>query len=189
MRIISGRLKGRKLQTFRGVAVRPTPDRVREALFSILAQKTRKAVVLDLFAGTGALGIEAISRGAQWALFIDNSADSLTILNKNLQHCDLIATTKVIQWDVANNLNCLRGRPRAFNLVFMDPPYNCNLAAPTVKHLLRSGCLEIGATLVVEHEPALQWEPMGSSIHMTDSRRYGRTQLTFFSYRPTSISR
>ena len=185
MRIISGSLKGRKLQTFHGTGVRPTPDRVREALFSILSSKTKGAAVLDLFAGTGALGIEAVSRGASSAFFIDNSPASLTILKKNLRHCRLSETAQVIRWDASRNLNCLRAYHRTFNLVFMDPPYGHNLATTTLKHLLQVDCLDNGATIVVEHEPGLQWVAVGSFIRMIDSRRYGRTQLSFFSFEVT----
>lgn len=184
MRIISGSLKGRQLQSFRGRVPRPTPDRVREALFSILAHKTKGAVVLDLFSGTGALGIEALSRGSHWALFIEKSTDCLAILNANLRRCNLAATTRVMQWDIAKNLDCLICNPYAFDLVFMDPPYGRNLAPPTVTHLAASNCLAKGAIIVVEHEPTLEWAAMQAPIQTTDSRRYGKTQLTFLAYEP-----
>lgn len=182
MRIISGRLKGRKLHTFRGHAVRPTPDRVREALFSILAQKVQNATVLDLFAGTGALGTEAISRGARSTLFIDNNTDALAILRKNIRHCGITASTRVIQWDISRNLNCLIGHAQPFNMVFMDPPYGRDLAMPALRHLLASDCLADGATIIIEHEPGLQWESISPPLRLTDSRRYGQTLIAIFSF-------
>ena len=182
MRIISGQLRGRKLQTFKGSDVRPTSDKVRESLFNILGPKPVNASVLDLFSGTGALGIEALSRGAGMAVFVDHSTRALGVLNKNLERCALDQCTRVIQWNIAKNLHCLKAFPQTFDLVFMDPPYHYGLVPLTIKNLMQSQCLAAGALLLAEHEirPALDT----GSIHLAriDSRRYGRTGLSFFSY-------
>jgi 16S rRNA (guanine966-N2)-methyltransferase len=180
VRIVGGRLRGRKLQTFKGSGVRPTADRVREALFNILGRKFVHATVLDLFAGTGALGIEALSRGAQSAVFVDNSAYSLAVLRKNLDHCALQHCATTIQWDIARNLACLKGYPETFELVFMDPPYHLGLVPRALQHLLESGCLSSGALLAAEHEVGTQLEIQSSRFTCTDMRRYGRTALSFF---------
>ena len=182
MRIIGGRLRGRKLHTFRGTAVRPTADRVREAIFNILAQTLDSASVLDLFAGTGALGLEAISRGAKSVVFIDNSAQSLSLIKKNIQHCNVSLCTRVIRCNLAQGLDCLTQFPRRFNLVFMDPPYGHNHVSNTLKRLAVSGCLDLGATVVAEHEPDYTPERPLSQYHMTDHRRYGQTGLSFFQF-------
>ena len=184
MRIISGQLRGRKLQTFKGSDVRPTADRVREALFSILGHRPVKACVLDLFSGTGALGIEALSRGANMAVFVDSHVQALTVLRKNLQRCALQHCTQVIQWDIVKNLDCLKIYPNAFDLVLMDPPYSRGLVPLSIKHLLQSRSLAPGAVLVAEHEAHTPPEIDSSMLACTDSRRYGRTGLSFFSYPP-----
>ena len=181
MRIIGGRLRGRKLQTFKGSDVRPTADRVREALFNILGSKFKNANVLDLFAGTGALGIEALSRGARTAVFVDNSAHSLDVLRKNLDRCALQHCTQTIRWDIERSLACLKGYPMAFDLVFMDPPYNRGLVPTTLQHLMDSECLASEAFLAAEHEAGMKPEPP-PLFACADQRRYGRTALSFFTF-------
>lgn len=182
MRIIGGRLRGRKLQTFKGSQVRPTADRVREALFNILGGRLLDTNILDLFAGTGALGIEALSRGAQTAVFVDSSNQSLAVLRKNLDRCALHYCAHVIQWDISRNLTCLKRYPEAFDLVFMDPPYHLGLVTKTLQHLLDSGCLASGALLVAEHEAEAEFEIESTQFTCTDNRRYGRNALSFFTY-------
>ena len=164
--------------------VRPTSDRVRESLFNILGSKPVDNAVLDLFSGTGALGIEALSRGAEMAVFVDHSVHALAVLNKNLERCALEKRTQVIQWNIVNNLRCLKAFPHTFGLVFMDPPYHHGLVPLTIKHLLQSHCLAAGAVLVAEHEihPAPDIDAI--QLACIDSRRYGRTGLSFFSFSP-----
>ena len=187
MRIIGGQYRGRKLESFKGRDVRPTADRVRESLFNILAHKTRDACVLDLFSGTGALGIEALSRGARMAVFVDNSAHSINVLRKNLSRCALPGgCARVIQWNIARDLECLRPYRQSFNLVFLDPPYQRDLPAVAMQHLLHSGCLAPEAVLVVEHEARAMLEVESDRLTCTDRRRYGRTGLSFFSFLPIS---
>jgi 16S rRNA (guanine966-N2)-methyltransferase len=183
VRIIGGRLKGRKLQALKGFDVRPTADRVREALFNILGHRHFNASVLDLFSGTGALGIESLSRGAKSAVFIDKSVQALAVLRKNLNHCGLQDCTQTIQWDIARNLKCLKSYPETFDLVFMDPPYKCKFVPATLQHLLKSGCLTTGALLIAEHEVGATLEIESARFTCTDSRRYGRTALSFYIYR------
>lgn len=182
MRIIGGRLRGRKLQTFKGSEVRPTADRVREALFNILGRQFLGANVLDLFAGTGALGIEALSRGAQTAVFVDNNLRSLDVLRKNLDRCALQNCSRAIQWDIARSLACLKAYPAAFDMVFLDPPYHHGLVPMALRHLEASGCLASGAVLTAEHEVGMAFEIESARFTCTDQRRYGRTALSFFAY-------
>jgi 16S rRNA (guanine966-N2)-methyltransferase len=117
------------------MAIRPTADRVREALFSILATRPVDAAVLDLFAGTGALGLEALSRGAARAVFVDQAPAAIQAIRKNIQLCRAEAKAQVIQWNILNNLNCLRGESGRFDLIFIDPPYNRGLIPPALAHL------------------------------------------------------
>jgi 16S rRNA (guanine966-N2)-methyltransferase len=182
LRIISGALKGRKLRTARGYGTRPTADRTREAIFNILGLEVRGAHVLDLFAGTGAYGIEAISRGADSAVFIELEREPLAVLTANIRTCGLEARTLVISWDAARNLNCLRGGKRLFQIVFMDPPYRQALVQPALVNLHAARCLDAGARLVVEHgvdDPLPEADP---PYRLQDQRRYGKTLVSFLTY-------
>lgn len=180
MRIISGQYKGRRLQSISGTDVRPTADQVREALFNILSQNVSGSCVLDLFAGTGALGIEALSRGAQYAVFVDNASRPLTVLRKNLRNFGLLTQSQVIRWDISKNLNSLKSFQNQFDLVFMDPPYHKGLVPVALCNLMRVQCLTPGATIVAEHERHCDITSPDASISVTDQRQYGQTALTFF---------
>jgi 16S rRNA (guanine966-N2)-methyltransferase len=182
LRVISGTIRGRKLNTIGGTTVRPTADRVKEAMFNILSPRLRGIRALDLFAGSGALGIEAISRGARSAVFVDNNIQVLTALRHNLKSCQITDRTTVIQWDIKKNLECLNAFPQIFDLALMDPPYHRDLVATTIKHLLLSGCLARNATIVAEHEPNIQINLYDCPLHITKTRRYGSNQLSFFEF-------
>ena len=183
MRVISGCVKGRKLSTLPGSAVRPTADRVKEAMFSILAHGPVGAHVLDLFAGSGALGIEAISRGASSAVFVDRNRNVLNVLRQNLERCTIGDRATIIQWDIEKNLNCLKTIPHAFDLVFMDPPYGLELVQKAIGHLIHNDCLQDEATIVAEHEPGAKIKSVSDLITVSDTRQYGSNQLSFFRYR------
>ena len=182
MRIIGGKFKGRKLRSVRGSRTRPTSDRTREAIFNIIALQVRSARVLDLFAGTGAFGVEALSRGAQSAVFIDISSQSLSVLRENLAAIPLESPTRVIRWDLTRDLNCLNSIPLAFDLVFIDPPYNKNLIAPALGHLHTSQSLENGARIIVEHSHLELVEADLLPFEIVDRRRYGKTLVSFLNY-------
>jgi len=165
-----------------GLEIRPTADRVRESLFSILGETVRQAVVLDLFAGTGALGIEALSRGTASAVFVDNRRQALSVVHHNLSACNLQSRAQVILWDIRRNLNCLRSFRGYFTLVFMDPPYNRCLASVTLEHLVQAGCLKSGTRLVVEHSLREKLENLPSAFTCGDRRQYGKTLVSFLEY-------
>jgi 16S rRNA (guanine966-N2)-methyltransferase len=187
VRIISGQLRGRKLKTVPGMSTRPTSDRVRESLFNILDAKPRGARVLDLFAGTGALGIEAISRGAESALFVESAPRALSILKANLQSFGLEQQSRVLRWNITKNLNCLKPYTHTFDLVFMDPPYSRQLIMPTLAHLRKSEALCAGALIVIEHAPGEVFEETSLGMRRVDERRYGSTQLTFLHHAASEV--
>jgi 16S rRNA (guanine966-N2)-methyltransferase len=182
LRVIAGSLRGRKLVSIRGWAIRPTADRVREALFNILGDRSIDAQVLDLFAGTGALGIEALSRGARRAVFVDRSAPALQVIRRNIALCRLEAHTRVMQLDIINSLDRLDLDRGAFDLIFIDPPYNRRMIRPTLVRLAESRLPADDALAVVEHAPSESIDPPPSGWIFTDQRRYGQTQLSFFRF-------
>lgn len=182
MRIISGNLKGRTLFAVKGRFTRPTSDRVREAVFNILGPAVEGAKVLDLFAGTGALGMEALSRGSDFAVFIDNSKGPVATIGKNLNALKLEMSARVISWDIVKNLNCIRKQRPGFNLVFMDPPYDRGLITPCFFHLAQSASLENNALIVVEHSPRENVPDTVDRFVLSDRRKYGKTLVSFFKY-------
>lgn len=181
MRIITGECKGKKLFSLPGTATRPTADRVRESVFNILAPDIVNTSVLDLFAGTGALGLEALSRGAAGAVFIDALPAAVKIIQKNVAACRMEARARVICWDIGKNLNCLQSGAQAFDLVFMDPPYNKNLVAPTLLKLMKQNVLTDGATVIIEHSAAETVPQDLAGLPLTDQRVYGKTLVSFLS--------
>ena len=159
MRIVGGRLKGRNLASPSSQRIRPTADRLRESLFNILIHSYGDPItgarVLDLFAGTGALGIEAISRGAAFALFVDNGAEARALLRNNVEALGLGGVTKVYRRD-ATNLG--PAHPiESFSLVFLDPPYRMKLADKALVSLRDGGWLTPGALAVVEEAKAAEF--------------------------------
>jgi 16S rRNA (guanine966-N2)-methyltransferase len=183
LRIISGSLRGKKLHSVRGRMTRPTADRLRESIFNILSFHIRNAVVLDLFAGTGAFGIEALSRGAAFAVFVEKQRPALSVIRANVCSCAYEERAKIIRWDIRHNLNCLRSLPGLpFDLVFMDPPYNKDLIMPALRGLHHANVLKKGACIVVEH--ALQERIPEDSVEyvIADQRRYGKTLVSFLDY-------
>ncbi len=182
LRIISGKLKKKKLHTVRGMMTRPTADRLRESVFNILSFQVKDAVVLDLYAGTGALGIEALSRGAKSAVFIDVSKDALSVISKNIRSCTIEKSAKIIKWNILSNLNCIRACIPPFNLVFMDPPYNKNTVKKTLQNLHKSGSLARGASIVIEHSDTEPIPDDLSEYKIMAQRNYRKTVVSFLEY-------
>lgn len=164
------------------MATRPTSDRTREALFNILGHSVVDQKVLDLFAGTGALALEALSRGAQSALLVDNARAALDTIRKNIEACHLTASARVLHWDLCRRLTCLKVYPRHFGLVFMDPPYGRGLVDKTLIKLHDSGALAADALVVVEHHVDDRLEPPPEQFRPEDQRRYGKTLVSFIRY-------
>ncbi len=182
MRVISGALRGRRLTAPRGMATRPTGDRIKESLFNILANHLRNRRVLDLFAGTGALGIEALSRGAVYAVFVDQAQPALSAIHRNLRDLGLEDRSRVIRWDIRSNLNFLRTLGQPMDLVFMDPPYETGAIAPTLHALVSSDQLAAGARIVVEHSLRETILLPIAHLTLTDQRRFGKTLVSFMDF-------
>jgi 16S rRNA (guanine966-N2)-methyltransferase len=184
LRITGGSARGRKLATPRSDAIRPTCDRVREALFNIVGQRIVGSRVLDLFAGTGALGIEALSRGADLVLFVDQSLEAGRLIEANLRTCIPHPQAAFVALNLATaaHLQPLGAKtPQTrFNLVFMDPPYQKNLAQHVLTMVEKADILTAEALVVVEeHRRAILPEQAGS-LFLIDHRLYGETGLWFY---------
>jgi 16S rRNA (guanine(966)-N(2))-methyltransferase RsmD len=178
MRIIGGKHRSRVLAEFPGEDVRPTSDRVRESLFNILSLKIYGARVLDLFSGSGALGLESLSRGAKEVTFNDYSKDSLSILKKNLAALKITAggeEAKVCNYDFSVCLETVRGE---FDLIFIDPPYRFDYGIAALKKIAARGLLSENGVAVYERDRPFEGEVEG--LEKYDERKYGKTYLTFF---------
>jgi len=180
MRVISGRLGGRRLQAPRGRATRPTSDRVREALFSMLGD-VGGADVLDLFAGTGALGIEALSRGAARAVFVESDGGAVRVLAANLKELGIdSAQAEVRRRDAAGALRSAREHEETYDLVFIDPPYGqAHEWGPELSAVLPS-LLRPAARVVVESDRRVPLE-LGAEVER--ERRYGDTTIRIHRHR------
>jgi 16S rRNA (guanine966-N2)-methyltransferase len=181
VRVIAGRLRGRRIGSPSGDLVRPTYDRVRESLFDILGSRVEGAAVLDLFAGTGALGIESLSRGAARATFVERDRRVAGALRDTLAELGVAGLAVVVTTDAARGVRGgLPGRP--FDLVFVDPPYGSGLAALALDALSEAGTLAPGALVVVEHAAGDDPAETGA-LALERRERYGSTGLTFLAAR------
>ena len=180
MRVVGGRLKGRNIASPTTQAIRPTADRLRESLFNILIHAYESPIadarVLDLFAGTGALGIEAVSRGAKFTLFVDSGSEARALLRNNVEALGLGGVTKVSRRDAADLGPAHPVEP--FSLVFLDPPYRMKLAEKALASLRDGGWLTPGALLVVEEAKDAGFAaPEG--FEELERRAYDDTEFTF----------
>jgi 16S rRNA (guanine966-N2)-methyltransferase len=172
MRVIAGRHGGRRLQAPPGDATRPTADRVREALFSVLGARVEGARVLDLFAGSGALGIEALSRGADSVTFVESAPAALRVLRANLTALDEDA--EVVRADALRWLHGASRRPRQYDLVLLDPPYRRAATLGPALGAALPAVLADGALVVAESD---RRAPLELGIPLIDDRRYGDTRI------------
>ena len=179
MRIIGGSLGGRRLRAPRGDATRPTADRVRESLFNILGPPPAETRVLDLCAGAGSLGLEALSRGAAYALFVDDSRAAVRCLRDNIAALQVESTSAVQFGDVRRVVGRL-GDENRFHWVFADPPYRTNLAAEILALLAISPAMADDVIVAIEHDRRNEPAPLAGCLVRTDRRRYGDTVISFY---------
>lgn len=148
MRVIAGSAKGCSLLSPKGIDVRPTADRVKESLFNILSPYLYGAYFLDLYSGTGAIGIEALSRGAKRTVFVESSRKNAEYIKRNLEHTRLLEKAEIMLCDAHAFLN---KQTEGFDLIFMDPPYNKELVAPTLKLIHKNGALKPSGLCIAEY--------------------------------------
>jgi len=182
MRIISGSAGGLHLKVPKGHKTRPTADQVREAIFNILTSRFTldDVAVLDLFAGTGALGIEALSRGARSAVFVDANPEAQRVILENLKMTGLRQRGRLIRAYAIKGMKIVEEQQLLFDGVFLDPPYEEGLVDKTLRFLDTSSILAPQAWIVVEHSHHEEGAEMYSSLALTDRRRYGTTGVSFY---------
>jgi len=175
MRVITGSARGRRLKTPEGMDIRPTTDNVKESVFNILQFDIEGRRVLDLFAGTGQLGIECLSRGAKEVVFIDQSRDAVKIIRENLRACGFSAP--VLQQDAVSYLNSCG----SFDLVFVDPPYDAGLYEPVLEKINSIDILSEGGIILCESRRETTMPEMQAPYRKRKEYRYGKVKLSLYS--------
>lgn len=186
MRVVAGTQKGRDIKNPQRWDCRPTSARVREALFSILSAHVAGARVLDLYAGTGAIGIESLSRGARHVVFVENQAKTAWLLRDNIERCGYTRQCVVLTRNVETFLTAPPAwhEPLAFDIVFADPPYQRTDLTKFLERLSLSGTLAPDGRAILEHETRRPVPTRVGSLTQTRQARYGDTTLTFYQRRP-----
>ncbi|WP_024834096.1 16S rRNA (guanine(966)-N(2))-methyltransferase RsmD [Ruminiclostridium josui] len=180
LRVISGSAKGLKLLTLEGMNTRPTTDRVKENLFNIIAPYIYGSNVLDLFAGTGSLGIEALSRGANSAVFCDQNKQSIDIINRNLQHTKLMDKSEVFLGEAQLILKKLSQLSKKFDIIFLDPPYKKEIVPGILQDLEKYGVLDEKVLISVETDIEDQLPQEIGTLLVSRQQIYGKAKLTFY---------
>lgn len=182
MRVITGTAKGRKLRTPKGMETRPTADRVKEALFNMLGNRVLNAVFLDLFAGTGSVGIEALSRGAAQAIFVEIDPGAFRVLQDNLTLTGLLYRAETYRLDYTMALDRLRNRGIVFDLVFIDPPYLKNHEKIALGLINDYSLLHEEGFVIVESSKKDQLPEQVGQLMMVRQEKYGDTLLNIYRY-------
>lgn len=183
MRVIAGKVRRMTLVTPPGNDVRPTTDRIKETLFNIIQGDLYECEFLDLFAGSGGIGIEALSRGALKAVFVDKNKDSLRCIEQNLSHTGLEDDAEVLPMDALQAVRNLAKRNKRFDIVFMDPPYEAGMEQPVLETLAGSGIIDEDTIIIVEtslRTDVEEWE--NGSYEIERIKRYKTNQHVFLRY-------
>lgn len=176
MRIISGSARGRRIEAPKGLHTRPTLDRVKESLFSIIQCSIPGARVLDIFAGSGNLGLEALSRGAKEAVFIDDDQECVEIIKRNISSLGFSDNASVMKADAMHAINMLKGE---FDIAFMDPHYALG-AQDVLETLFCAGVISKTGIAIVEHDGNVRPKAVAGLMELNNIRKYGHVFLSFF---------
>ena len=168
MRVITGSARGRRLKELEGMETRPTTDRVKEGLFNVLQFDIEGRKVLDLFAGTGQLGIECLSRGAASAVFVDRRPDAAALTRENLKLCDLTDRSRVV------------AAREKYDLIFLDPPYETELLETAIAHIARHDLLNVHGMMIAEHPVDKVLPALSAPYRMGRTYRYGKIAVTIY---------
>jgi 16S rRNA (guanine966-N2)-methyltransferase len=179
MRVITGKYRGRVLKGPKHQGLRPTADRVKEALFNIIGPRINAAAFLDLFAGAGGIGIEALSRGANSVVFVDANPVSVKLLQSNLHFIEPEDNLRVIHAEAAKALNILSREQSRFDLIFLDPPFAAGLLEPSIQTIFAENLLKNTGLLIAEHARKFAFAVDFPGV--LETRHYGEVSLTLFS--------
>ena len=181
MRIIAGRARGTQLLAPKGLDTRPTQDKVKESLFSMIQLDVPDAAVLDLFAGSGALALESLSRGAQSAVMVDKSREALDCIRKNIAKMRMDEQATILPMDWTQALLKCKQLGKTFDLVFLDPPYRMTELGEMCGNMVELGLLNTDAMMVLEHRTGVELV-MPDGFVLEKERTYGETQIHFYRY-------
>lgn len=180
MRVISGSARGSSLKALRGKSTRPTTDKVKEAMFSRIGPYFDGGVVLDLFAGTGGLGIEALSRGMERGVFIDRSRQAVQVIRDNLIQTKLLEQAEVYVNDAQRALKALAKRQAKFDLILIDPPYADEGVEAILTYLVEAELLNEGANIVVEHDAKMSYKEQYGQVQLQRQLQFGDIAISFY---------
>lgn len=190
MRIISGTARGTKINSIEDISTRPTLDRVKESLYNIIQHLIKDSYVLDLFAGSGALGIEALSRGASKAVFCDNNYECFKIIKQNLEKTHLYNKANIYNLNYNDCITKISGQMK-FDIIFIDPPYKADIAINATKEIIIHNLIKDNGLIIIEtDEPERDENELNilinelsniCNIKLSDKRKYGRANLLFLS--------
>ena len=179
MRIISGTARGTKLYTLEGLNTRPTLDRVKESIFNIIQNEISESIVLDLFAGSGAIGLEAASRGAKKVILCDNTKEAIQIINKNITKTHLQTKVEVYNCDFKTCLQKLEGTK--IDLIYLDPPYDTDFIQKAIKTIIELELIDEDSLIIAETDDLVRIleKVKEFKLELIDNRKYGRAHIIF----------
>lgn len=180
MRVISGSARGLKLKAPEGMNTRPTLDRIKESLFNMIAADMYDCRFLDLFSGSGAMGIECLSRGGQSAVFVDNNKESVNIIKQNIAAAKVADRADVLGCDVVSALSGLGNKGKVFDIIFMDPPYNKGLVDLALREIVKSNILSQDGYIIAEQSTDEEI-PEIAGLRVVKVKEYRITRMTFLS--------
>jgi len=183
MRIIAGNARGRKLLSPVGMGTRPTLDRIKEAMFSIIQNKLVGAVVVDMFSGTGSLGLEAVSRGASKCYLIDMGDTTFEMLQKNVDNLKFNDKCECLKGDTYEYMKKFANEKIVFDLIFIDPPYAKDMIPPAIEIIGANSLLSKEGLIVCKIDSSEEIYTGNSIIHLSSSRKYGNTTVLFYEYK------
>ena len=179
MRIISGKAKGTKLYTLEGTNTRPTLDRVKESIFNIIQNEIEGAKILDLFSGSGAIGLEFLSRGAKKAVLCDNSKEAIEIIKKNIKKTHMEDNAQIVNVDFITCLEKIKNQQ--FDIIYIDPPYATDYIAKSIKKIIEFKIINNESIIIIEtdDEKRILREIENMEVRIVDKRKYGRATIIF----------
>ncbi len=180
MRVISGECKGRPLKAVPGQSTRPTTDKIKESLFNIIGPYFDGGIGLDLYGGSGGLGIEALSRGMDKMIFVDRDTKAAETIKNNIKACRYEEKTEVYRIESQRALKALKKREFQFDLVLLDPPYAKQRIADDITKLDEYGLLSKGVQVVAEHDPGVLLPSLIGSLERVREETYGSTKLSLY---------